>query len=56
LSCSSLLAYYFPYREGGDAAVLAAYGWPDDLSDEETLQRLLELNLEPDRAATPAER
>lgn len=29
-----------------DTAVAAAYGWPDDLTDEEILQRLLELNLE----------
>ncbi len=27
-----------------DAAVFAAYGWPDDLSDEELLARLLALN------------
>jgi hypothetical protein len=26
--------------------VLAAYGWPADLSDEEILSRLLALNLE----------
>ena len=29
-----------------DAAVFAAYGWPADLSDDEILARLLELNLE----------
>ncbi len=29
-----------------DEAVLDAYGWPHDLSDEETLERLLALNLE----------
>ena len=29
-----------------DQAVSAAYGWPDDLSDEEILERLLALNLE----------
>lgn len=29
-----------------DTAVAAAYGWPDDLSDDEVLQRLLALNLE----------
>ena len=29
-----------------DEAVFAAYGWPDDLSDEEILERLLALNLE----------
>jgi hypothetical protein len=28
-----------------DAAVAAAYGWPVDLSDDEVLGRLLELNL-----------
>lgn len=34
-----------------DAAVLDAYGWPHDLSDEEILARLLELNLERARQA-----
>ena len=29
-----------------DAAVFAAYGWPDTLSDDEILARLLALNLE----------
>ena len=29
-----------------DAAVLAAYGWPGDLSDDEILARLLALNLD----------
>jgi len=29
-----------------DAAVCAAYGWPVDLSDDEILAELLELNLE----------
>jgi type II restriction/modification system DNA methylase subunit YeeA len=29
-----------------DSAVFAAYGWPDDLSDEQILERLLSLNLE----------
>ena len=28
-----------------DAAVLTAYGWPKDLSDDALLARLLELNL-----------
>jgi len=28
-------------------AVLDAYGWPHDLSNEEILERLLVLNLEP---------
>ena len=32
------------------ATVLAAYGWPADLSDDEILARLLALNLE--RAGT----
>ncbi len=36
-----------------DNAVLAAYGWPDDLSDEDILTRLLLLNRERTaRAAT----
>ncbi|MBD3176385.1 MAG: hypothetical protein GF320_14495 [Armatimonadia bacterium] len=29
-----------------DRAVLDAYGWPEDISDEELLERLLALNLE----------
>lgn len=29
-----------------DEAVLAAYGWPADIADDELLARLLELNLE----------
>ena len=29
-----------------DAAVAAAYGWPDDLTDEQILERLLRLNQE----------
>jgi hypothetical protein len=29
-----------------DEAVLDAYGWPHDLSDEEILERLLEVNRE----------
>ena len=33
-------------HRGLDAAVLAAYGWPADLSDDEILARLLALNLE----------
>jgi len=28
-----------------DAAVLTAYGWPEDLPDDALLARLLELNL-----------
>jgi hypothetical protein len=31
-----------------DQAVLDAYGWPSDLSDEEILERLLALNLQRD--------
>jgi hypothetical protein len=34
-----------------DAAVLAAYGWPTNLSDGEILERLLALNLERTRRA-----
>ena len=33
-----------------DEAVSAAYGWPADLSDEELLGRLLELNLSRSRS------
>ena len=29
-----------------DAAVVAAYGWPPDLTDDQILERLLALNLE----------
>ena len=29
-----------------DKAVFAAYGWPDDLTDEEILEKLLRLNQE----------
>lgn len=29
-----------------DEAVFASYGWPTDLTDEQILERLLELNLE----------
>jgi hypothetical protein len=32
-----------------DKAVFAAYGWPDNLSDDEILERLLELNIERSR-------
>jgi hypothetical protein len=34
----------FPHRALG-AAVLAAYGWPVDLTDDEILARLLAINL-----------
>jgi hypothetical protein len=37
-----------------DRAVFAAYGWPADLSDEEILARLLELNLERAKQRTAA--
>ncbi len=33
-----------------DAAVAAAYGWPEDISEEDALAKLLELNLK--RAGT----
>ncbi len=33
-----------------DSAVFAAYGWPDSLTDEEILERLLTLNLRRDPA------
>jgi len=36
-----------------DAAVAAAYGWPDDLDNEQILERLLALNLQ--RAKMEAE-
>ncbi|MGH7289527.1 MAG: hypothetical protein ACREI8_16065 [Myxococcota bacterium] len=35
-----------------DRAVLAAYGWPEDLPDDEALARLLALNLERQAAET----
>lgn len=35
-----------------DAAVLDAYGWPHDISDEELLERLLALNMERSEAAS----
>jgi hypothetical protein len=34
------------HRTTGLSAVLAAYGWPEDLADGEILARLLALNLE----------
>jgi hypothetical protein len=33
-----------------DSAVFAAYGWPDSLTDDEILERLLALNLHRDPA------
>jgi hypothetical protein len=35
-----------------DQAVFAAYGWPDDLTDEQILERLLNLNLERSKVQT----
>ncbi len=35
-----------------DSAVFAAYGWPEDLSDEEMLKRLLALNQDRSGTAT----
>jgi hypothetical protein len=37
-----------------DAAVAAAYGWPADISEEDALARLLELNLARAGTATPS--
>jgi hypothetical protein len=39
---AKLWAYQVIHRPGGEAA----FGWPDDLSDEEILEKLLILNLE----------
>jgi hypothetical protein len=36
-----------------DAAVLNAYGWPHDLSDEESRERLPPLNLEREPVRNP---
>jgi hypothetical protein len=36
-----------------DAAVAAAYGWPADISEEEALARLLEMNLTRSEGARP---
>ena len=38
-----------------DAAVAAAYGWPADISDENALAKLLELNLARAGASQPAQ-
>jgi type II restriction/modification system DNA methylase subunit YeeA len=38
-------AWLVQAHERLDAAVAAAYGWPADISEEEALKRLLELNL-----------
>jgi type II restriction/modification system DNA methylase subunit YeeA len=38
-----------------DAAVAAAYGWPADISEEEALAKLLELNLARAAAQSPAQ-
>jgi hypothetical protein len=39
-----------------DKAVFAAYGWPEDIADEEILKNLLALNLERSEqgASTPS--
>ena len=37
-----------------DAAVFAAYGWPQDLSDEQILEKLLALNLHGESAKAAA--
>lgn len=37
-----------------DAAVAAAYGWPADISEDDALAKLLELNLARADAAAPA--
>lgn len=39
-------AWLAPSHAKLDAAVAGAYGWPDELSDEQILERLLALNLE----------
>ncbi|MBI3275711.1 MAG: hypothetical protein HYZ60_07180 [Methylocystis sp.] len=41
-----------------DRAVAAAYGWPKDISTEDALARLLELNLdrEPSGSHSPAQK
>ena len=44
-------AWLEPLHRRLDAAVAAAYGWPDDLSDDDILARLLDLNRA--RAAQP---
>src|SRR5436309_13061649 len=38
-----------------DAAVAAAYGWPADISEEDALSKLLELNLARAGASEPAQ-
>ena len=42
-------------HEALDRAVAAAYGWPEDISTEDALQRLLALNLERAAAQGSAE-
>jgi len=36
-----------------DAAVFAAYGWPEDIADEDVLKNLLALNLERSERGAP---
>lgn len=38
-----------------DAAVAAAYGWPADISEEDALAKLLELNLARAAAQSPTQ-
>lgn len=51
-SCSSQ-TWGFQYHDIIDAAVAEAYGWPDNLTDQEILERLVSLNKR--RAAEEAE-
>ena len=44
MSAGEVALYEEPFRHV-DAAVAAAYGWPADISDDEALRELLELNL-----------
>lgn len=43
-------------RESLDSAVLAVYGWPSDLADDEILKRLIALNLERAQSGARASR
>jgi len=43
--CNARPAWLAAAHRRPDAAVFAAYGWPEDLRDEEILARLLALNL-----------
>jgi hypothetical protein len=44
---------YFKYISTVDAAVFAAYGWPEDIADEDILKNLLALNLERSERGAP---